>query len=170
MKQTETKAALVVMEGGTRWPSYASEIRGRASSAIVEAQPPSESLHEFSARVIGRLRRLSTRRVTVPVAILAVSDRTDFEATTARYHIARAVLAVMAPSGNGELILLADEHASEDVRHELIAFAGALCDGLQGSSLSVRVRFSTQSGVRPLVAASPPAWSEQPAPVSQSFG
>ena len=153
MEEQETRAALVLMEAGTRWPSYASEIRGRASSAIVEAQQLSEGLDEFSSRVVQRIRRMEFRRVQIPVAVMAVNDRVDFEATTLRFRTARAILTAITAHGEGELVIAAEETASDELRHELLAFAGALCDGLDTARINVRVRFASASGVRPLVAA-----------------
>lgn len=151
MEQNDQRTALVVMEAGARWPSYTRELAGRASSAVVESQPASESLDEFATRVVGRVARLAERSVTVPVAILAASQRIDPEARRARYEIARSVVALMAQNDGGELLIMGDEHFGDEVRHELVAFAGALCDGLAGSAVSVRVRFgSRQSGTRSL--------------------
>jgi hypothetical protein len=165
MEEQETRAALVLMEAGTRWPSYAAEVRGRASSAIVEAQQPSEGMDEFSSRVVQRLQRMRGRKVTVPVAVMAVSERVDFEATTLRYRTARAVLGAISAHGEGELVIVAEETASDELRHELLAFAGALCDGLDTARINVRVRFASSSGVRPLVAAKIAA----PEPLRESY-
>jgi hypothetical protein len=158
MDEQDTRAALVLMEAGTQWPSYAREIRSRASSAIVEAQQPSESLAEFSNRVVQRLHRMQMRRIRIPVAVLAVNGRVDFEATTLRYRTALAVLEAI--SDDGELVVIADESTSDESRHELLAFAGALCDAQGRNPVNVRVRFSTGSGIRPLVGA--PLVAEEP--------
>jgi hypothetical protein len=149
--EVETRAALVVMEAGARWPSYSGEVHGRASNAVVESQPPSESLAEFASRVVARIKRLEAKKTTIPVAIVAMSQRVDGEATSARYRVARAILSAMSARGEGELVIAADEHLPDEARHQLVAFAGALCDGLRGSDVSVRVRFATspsRSGVR----------------------
>ena len=158
MEQDETKTALVVMEAGARWPSYPREIQGHASSAVVESQPPSESLDEFSYRVLARIRRIEERGMTIPIALLATSSRVDDEAVHARYRIARAIVNALTARGAGELVIIADEALPLDSRHELVAFAGALCDGLGGSSVNVRVRFGAvdESGVRPLAEARDP--------------
>lgn len=153
----ETRTALVVMEAGARWPSYTRELQGRASSAVVESQPPSESFDEFSYRVLSRVRRVEERGTEIPIALLAVSSRVDTEATRARYRMARAILSVLTARGTGELVIIADEFLPEDARHELVAFAGALCDGLAGSKVNVRVRFGAgDSGTRPLANARDP--------------
>ena len=152
MDVMETRTAVVVTEAGSRWPSYSREIHGRAASAVVECQPPTESLDEFSSRVIARIRRLQAKSSEIPVAIIATSSRADEEATAARYRISRALLSAMSAQGFGELIISADELLPDEARHELVAFAGALCDGLRGSDVSVRVRFSaSQSGLRPII-------------------
>jgi hypothetical protein len=164
--EVESRAALVVMEAGARWPSYSGEIHGRASNAVVESQPPSESLAEFASRVVARVKRLEGRNTTIPVAIVAMSPRFDTEATAARYRVARAILSAMSAKGEGELVIATDEGLPDDAKHQLVAFAGALCDGLRGSDVSVRVRFTSsasKSGVR--------AVSEPPARVTRdSYG
>ena len=152
MDQNGQRTAIVVMEAGARWPSYSRELAGRASSAVVEAQPAIGSLDEFAIRVTGRVARLVERSVTIPVAILATSQRIDPQARKARYQMARAMVSAMAANeGGGELLIMGDEHFADEVRHEFVAFAGALCDGLAGSAVSVRVRFGNgQSGTRAL--------------------
>lgn len=152
MDQNDQRTAIVVMEAGARWPSYSRELAGRASSAVVESQPAIESLDDFAVRVTGRVARLVERSVTIPVAILATSQRIDADARKARYLMARAMVAAMATNeSGGELLIMGDEHFADEVRHEFMAFAGALCDGLAGSAVSVRVRFgSGQSGTRSL--------------------
>ncbi|MCC6901218.1 MAG: hypothetical protein IT377_19750 [Polyangiaceae bacterium] len=151
MEHNDQRTALVVMEAGARWPSYTRELAGRASSAVVESQPAIESVAEFSARVVGRVARLAERSVSIPVAILAASQRIDPEARKCRYQVARAIVMSMATSGGGELLIMGDEHFGDEVRHELVAFAGALCDGLAGSAVTVRVRFGTgRSGTHSL--------------------
>lgn len=149
MAHDSQKTALVVMEAGARWPSYSREISGRASSAVVESQPPSESFQDFASRVVARVDKLSAGAAEVPVAIVAVGQRIDLEARAARYRIARSLLSLMLAHGEGELLILGDAHYADEVRHELVAFAGALCDGLGGSRVSVRVRFGDARLSRP---------------------
>src|SRR5262249_6050663 len=92
------------------------------------------------------------------IALLATSSRVDSDAVKARYRIARAIVSAFTARGAGELVIVADEMLPLDSRHELVAFAGALCDGLNGSSVNVRVRFGAvdDSGVRPLADARDP--------------
>ncbi|HMR80032.1 MAG TPA: hypothetical protein PKD61_33220, partial [Polyangiaceae bacterium] len=82
------------------------------------------------------------------------------DCAAARYKIARAVLAAMADRRNGQLVLFADHSVSDDIRHELFAFAGALCEGLSGSDVGVSVRFSTPSGKSGTHSVRPQALSE----------
>jgi hypothetical protein len=152
------------MEYGAEWPSYASDLAGRASSAVVEAQPPSESIEEFSARVVDRIQRMGARKVAIPIAIIAAGRRNDPAVVAARDRIAKAVIEAMKPCGRGELLIYVGEHVSEQARHDLVSFAGALRDGLEGGAdINVRVRFATapsQTGIRlrpGVEAAEPPA-------------
>jgi hypothetical protein len=66
----------------------------------------------------------------------------------------------MSRSGSGELVLAAEADIDDELRHELLALAGALCDDLHGTSLNVRVLFSSRaprSSVRLKVVAPPSA-------------
>ena len=155
MEAAETKTAVVVMEAGAPWPSYSRELAGRASSAVIESQPASESVEEFASRVVERVQRLSARKCEVPIAIIAAADRTDAAVMSARYRMARALLSVLSEQGHGELLLCVGERVPDEARHALLAFAGALRDGVSGSDVAVRVRFATEaskSGVRHLLA------------------
>ncbi len=154
MEQNEARAALVVMEAGARWPSYSRDFQTRVSSAVVESQPPSESLDEFSGRVIERLRRLRERGFNIPVAVFSTSARVDAEASAARERVARAIVEALSQQGNGELLIVTDEALELEARHELVVFAGALCNEFRSAEVNVRVRFGShpsESGIRPLV-------------------
>jgi hypothetical protein len=153
MEQSEARAALVVMEAGAAWPSYARDFQTRVSSAVVESQPPSESMAEFANRALSRLRRLCERGFSIPVAVYATSANLDAEASDARAAVARAIVQVLVAQGGGELLLVADEGLPEEGRHELLAFAGALCNEFCDGNVNVRVRFGpapSESGVRPM--------------------
>jgi hypothetical protein len=156
MEPNEASAALVVMEAGAPWPSYSRDFQSRVSSAVVESQPPSESLTEFSNRVMARLRRLRERGFSIPVAVFATSSRLDSEASDSRASVARAIVQTLVAQGGGELLIVADEGLVEEGRHELVVFAGALCDDFRDGNVNVRVRFGSnpsESGIRPMVEA-----------------
>lgn len=50
---------LLVLERGAPWPQWAHQLRARAPHSMVEQQTEGESERDFSARVEGRVRRLT---------------------------------------------------------------------------------------------------------------
>jgi hypothetical protein len=130
---------LVVIEIGGSWPSWVSREGGAAPNAIVEVQTAAEPAAQFAQRVAARLHTLAAERKSLRLAVIATGS--DEEASLARSTLARAILRAMAPSRAGELVLAADRSHDGD-HHELFALAGALCEALNGSQISVSVRFS----------------------------
>jgi hypothetical protein len=151
------------MEQGARWPADVAELQATVSRAVVDAQQPDESPKVFASRVVQRIQRFGEEgEVPVQVVLSTTASRCP-DCAAARYQIARAVLAAMSDRRAGQLVLFADHSVSDDLRHELFAFAGALCEGLSGSDVGVGVRFSTPSGksgmhsVRPQFLSEPPS-------------
>ena len=139
MPLPDDAASLVAIEIGGRFPSWVSRERSAAQNAIVEIQTAGETAGQFAQRVAGRLHGLAAERKTLQLAVIATGG--DREAAEARSTLARAILRSMAPSRAGELVLAADRSIDGD-HHELFALAGALCEALHGSEVSVSVRFS----------------------------
>ncbi|MCA9592123.1 MAG: hypothetical protein KC776_02405 [Myxococcales bacterium] len=160
-RDTDGAVALVIMEAGAPWPSHANELSSQVSRTLVESQPPGELPDEFAARIAARVRRLEAKGARITRAIIATSEDTSWVVTEARSSYARLVLTAMAVNPAAELVLTADESVDEDVRHELFALAGALCEELTTSQVAVRVRFSpspSQSGLVTLPSASRDSW------------
>jgi len=148
-------ASLVAIEIGASFPSWISRERSAATNAIVEIQTAGETAAQFTQRVVARLYELAAERKTLRLAVIATS--TDQGAMRARSSLARAILRAMAPNRAGKLVLAA-ERSETGEHHELFALAGALCEALHGSELSVSVRFSerrAQSGTMRSVRAHP---------------
>jgi hypothetical protein len=150
MRGDDTTASLAMVESGARWPAVAEELQRRTAHIVVEAQAAGESAEEFAFRVARRLRILALNGIGLEIAVLAVGDEVNLSLLSSREELARAALGAMLATGGGELIIVADEEADGDVRHELFALAGRLIDELAGQPVGVRVRFAglTRSGVR----------------------
>ena len=132
-------SSIVVMETGAVFPSFVGEYQQFAPNSLVEVQMAGESPAQFAQRVIKKVDQASG---DLRVAIYAANGEGSEDSAAARYSVARAILRVMAQSGVGEIVLTSD--GDDDVRQSLFALAGTLCEGLRGSELGVRVRFSEQ--------------------------
>lgn len=145
------EVAIVIMEQGAQFPAGVAELQARVSRAVVDAQQPDESPKSFASRIVRRLQRLANEGEVPASVVLSTTATQCPKCTAARYEIARAALAAMIAAGYGQLVLFSDQDVSDEVRHELFAFAGALCEGLGGADIAVNVRFSshaTKSGPR----------------------
>jgi hypothetical protein len=50
----------------------------------------------------------------------------------------------MLGSAQGELVMTAEADIDDELRHELLALAGTLCDELHQTKITVSVRFSSK--------------------------
>jgi hypothetical protein len=82
------------------------------------------------------------------VAVLACNDATDLASAAHRAEVARELLTAVSTVGFGRLLLSATDHASMQVRGELLSLAGALTQSLRGSSATVSVRFGGATNER----------------------
>ncbi len=131
--------SLIVMEPGSQWPGHV-----RDSENIVAASHLGEGLLQRTQRTLAGLLQ---RGQHVRVAVLACSDAIDLASLASRAQLARELLAAVAATGFGRLVLSSAEPASVSTRRELLTLAGALSHA--GPGTSVRVRFSDASGDRP---------------------
>jgi hypothetical protein len=148
-EKAESAGSLVVLEQGADWPTWVREYQGHATNSVVVAYAPGESLPAFAARVG---RRLSELTEELRVAIIACASSTHPECLATRELICRGLLRAMPPHGRGEVLLAANVGANDEAKHALFQLAGELCEGLQGSSRVVRVRFASgrpESGILP---------------------
>jgi hypothetical protein len=139
----ETLLSVVVLELGSSWPPWLVEYRTHAPNSIVIAQSADESGHEFAQRIRRKVDEIAGRDAAIHAALLVCNGALDEGSIVARQRICSSLLRVMLQKQRGELVLAGDVAASDDVRHELFALAGTLCDELGGSDVSVRVRFDT---------------------------
>lgn len=136
MDRDGTGVSLVIMEIGAGWPDFTSA--EHAPNSVVEAQLESETPEAFAARVTHRLTSLDGPLLS---GLIATNGNMDPASVRLRAELARAACETMASAEGGELLLVADESAEDDVRHGLMALAGTLCGDLVGDNVSVRVRF-----------------------------
>jgi len=158
----ETLLSVVVLELGSSWPPWLAEYQQHAPNSVVIAQSSDESGAEFAHRIGRKMDEIGARDAAIHAGLLVCNGALDLASVAARELICAALLRVMLQKQRGELVLASDVTAGDDVRHELFALAGTLCDGLGGTQVSVRVRFDTVrptsgvSGVRKSVAPSAP--------------
>jgi hypothetical protein len=149
----EALLSVVVLELGSSWPTWLAEYQQHAPDSLVVAQSSDEPGAAFAQRVERKVQELTGRDVAIHAGLLVCNGALDEPSSAARRRMGSALLSVMLKKQRGELVLAGDNAAAPDVRQELFALAGTLCEGLQGASLkvSVRVRFDT---VRPAPSAS----------------
>jgi len=144
MQQTdETLLSVVVLELGATWPPWLAEYQARAPNSLVIAQSADESAPAFAQRIARKMDEVVARDVALHVGLLVSNGALDPLSISAREAICGSLLRVMLKKQRGELVLASDVTAGDDVRHQLFALAGTLCDELGGSQVSVRVRFDT---------------------------
>ena len=147
----ETLLSVVVLERGSSWPPWLAEYQAHAPNSIVIAQSADESAALFAQRIGRKMDEISAHEEAIHAGLLVSNGALDAASIDARQAICGAFLRVMLKKQRGELVLASDVTAGDDVRHQLFALAGTLCDELGGSQVSVRVRFDT---IRPTPAAS----------------
>jgi hypothetical protein len=142
----EALLSVVVLELGSSWPPWLAEYQKDAPNSVVIAQSAGESGVEFASRISRKMDEIAAHDSVIHAGLLVSNGTLDAASVSARERICSHLLRVMIQKKRGELVLAADVTAGDDVRHQLFALAGTLCDGLRGSEVSVRVRFDT---VRP---------------------
>jgi hypothetical protein len=134
----QSEATLVVIEFGASWPRWLEPSRPGETAVVAqhyEGEPTS-----LVTQVASRITRLEARGWTAATTILVVNGRTDAAAFAARSVLARGLLARLARSGGGELVLATDETASPRARQELSGLAAALDVDAVGSGVRIVAR------------------------------
>ncbi|MEO6600868.1 MAG: hypothetical protein ABIQ16_13400 [Polyangiaceae bacterium] len=147
----ESLLSVVVLELGSSWPPWLAEYQKHAPNSVVVAQSAGESSAVFAQRIARKADEIGSHDATIHAGLLVSNGTLDAESVAGRALICSHLLRLMIQKQRGELVLAADVTAGDDVRHELFALAGKLCDDLRGTAVSVRVRFDT---IRPASAAS----------------
>jgi hypothetical protein len=134
---------LVVVELGASCPAFVSDMR---SDCWVHQQQAEESATEFAERIVESVRGLGAS-ARVALAVLVCSDQA-VPSPAARKRCGLGIADLLARSGEGELLLMANPGAGDQLRQELFELAETLCERLVGTAVGVRVRFSElQSGI-----------------------
>ena len=141
---SDTPTSIVVMEAGAQWPRWFHGLDQQGANSVVQRQTEEEDPEGFATRVVQRIKEASSRGL-VRLTVLACSESTTAAVLASRYRIASALIRSMARIGSGQLVLVAEADIDDELRHELLALAGALCDDLHGTRLNVRVLFSSKA-------------------------
>lgn len=148
---------LIAMERGSVWPTWA---RRGVPAAIVLAEQPGEDAIAFARRVARRVARLHTTRQRLGRAVIAVADRRSRQALVARWLMVQAVISAAGERSSADVVVSVPETVGEELRHELFALAGAMCEHLDASRC-LRIRFerfapASADGFAPALAAAMP--------------
>jgi hypothetical protein len=143
----ENMLSLVVLEAGAAWPSWMGEYQKQGSE---------ETSDVFVRRVSRRMQEVAAERAKIHVGLLVSNGGLEEAQLDARHQLCRAVLRTMRQTNHGELVLAADVGASVDVRHHLFELTGVLCEELEGSDVSVRVRFQSSRPKSGVMRSAPP--------------
>jgi hypothetical protein len=155
LENSDDLMSIVVLEAGAAWPAWLTEYQRLAPNAVVIAQARGEEPDAFCGRVVHRIAEAtsSSSGARVRVGVIVAGDSADDARLPLRENVARAILKAMRPADEAELVLAGDGHEMDGSRQELFELAGALCQELGGTQLSVNVRFSNgKSGVMRSVA------------------
>ncbi|MBN1610830.1 MAG: hypothetical protein JW940_29635 [Polyangiaceae bacterium] len=158
---SDSGISIVVMEAGARWPSWFRGLARSGANSLVQAQADGEDERRLVSRVLERAQSVSGRGC-VQLCVLACNESTTPRALAARLHIARGLVHSMLASAQGELVMTAEADIDDELRHELLALAGTLCDEFHQTKITVSVRFlsrAPRSAVR-LRAVVPPRIAE----------
>jgi len=129
--------AIVVMEPGSDWPGQIGD-----SMNVVASCDGGEDLFR---RAQEKLAALHGSQKGVRVAVLACNSAADGAAADRRVRLARALLGAVTRSVRGRLILGVSGRASDQLRRELLALAGALGEEARGTTASVTLQFAEVS-------------------------
>jgi hypothetical protein len=139
----EALLSVVVLEAGSAWPPWLGEYQKLAPNSVVVAQSAEESGRDFAQRIARRADEIAAGDAKIHAALLVSNGALDDASVAARKQVCSSLLRVMVQKRHGELVLAAEALAGDELRHELFALAGTLCDELRGAPVNVRVRFGS---------------------------
>ena len=129
-----TTTAMIVMERGGDWPGQI----GDATNVVAFGQG-CDDLLQSTREKLGTLHR---GHQSVRVAVLACGSAEGAVAAGRRAQLARLLLAAVASTTCGRLILSASGCASPQLREEMFSLAGTLTEELGGTTATVSLRFA----------------------------
>lgn len=135
---TEKNATLVVIEFGGSWPRWLEP--SRPGETAVVAQHYEGAPTSLVTQVASRIARLESTGWELGTTVLVANGRTDSDAFAARAVLARGLLARLAHSGGGDLVLTIDDKLGARACQELTGLAAALDIDAVGTGVRVMVR------------------------------
>lgn len=146
MTGTSKAACVVVLERGATWPAWVREAcHRRATDAIIEAQGEFELPTTFAQRVGKKMRELAERGVAIKLSVIVTGGDSSAAVEAMRRGLAASAISAMSShQSDSELVLALEPQdvVREEARHRLLAFAGGLCENLNGEPVTVSVKFS----------------------------
>ena len=139
----ETLLSVVVLEARAAWPAWLGEYQKHAPNSVVIAQSGEEPGARFAQRIHRRMDEVAASDTKIHAALLVSNGALDDATVATRKEVCSSLLRVMVTKRYGELVLAAEALAGDDIRHELFALAGTLCDDVRGTPVNVRVRFGS---------------------------
>lgn len=137
---------LVIMEHASAWPAH---VTGGVAGCVVLVQDPNEAQCELLRRTYERVGAIERGGGIVKLAVLACNDDPSVRALEARVPLARTLLATVLHGKQGRLDLVARPSAPDRTKLSLVALAGTLTEGLEGTSASVSAWFGAAASDDP---------------------
>jgi hypothetical protein len=134
-------SCLMVMEAGSRWPSWIA--RDAVSSLVLQGR--NESASELAARSIGAIDVVRSTRGALRTLLLAAGNALGVDTFAARVLICRAAVACMPARKPSLLVLCGHQALPPEARHELFSLAGALTGPLAGARVRVVVKLCDET-------------------------
>jgi len=97
---------------------------------------------ELLSRTRDRIAGLRATGRSISLAVLACSAESGQAVRGRRTEVARLLLSALKDGGFGRLVLSARDSASQSLREELLSLAGDLTAVVQGSQLTISLRFA----------------------------
>jgi hypothetical protein len=136
---------VVILESGSRWPTWLGEDPAATRDVAVIAQRAGETLKSFKRRATRRIRSFDSK--TAPLTgVLVCSGGVSTEAFAFRHAIMQKLMGMMQAAQRGHVVLVADGDYAQQRR--LAWLAAGLNEQLDESSL-VSLRFRTMPRLEP---------------------
>ena len=130
---------VVILESGSRWPTWLGEDPAATRDVAVVAQRAGESLKSFKRRATRRVRSFETSAAPL-TGVLVCSMGVSTEAFAFRHAVMQKLLGMMQAAQRGHVVLVADGDYAQQRR--LAWLAAGLNEQLDETSM-VSLRFRT---------------------------
>jgi hypothetical protein len=133
----------------------------KVTDTVVLVAAGDETPSRFARRAIQRIQTLGESEHRIQAAVIVPADQVvSEEVLSSRHGICESVLAQLAHTNRGRLLLLTGRALQPEAQLELLNLAGALSERLHGTKLTVGLHFGAASD------AEPPRELLEPAPSS----